>query len=63
MLLFEFYQVGSDTGIRFLMLQIPTQNLLQSISNLHQMACRMSYFALSMHRVGICGLLIMTFGG
>jgi hypothetical protein len=46
-----------------LMLQIPTRSLLQSISNLHQMDCRMSYFALSMHRVGICGLLIMTLGG
>ena len=30
---------------------------------LHQIACGLSYFAFYMHRVGIYGLLIMTFGG
>jgi hypothetical protein len=30
---------------------------------LHQIAWGLSYFAFYMHRVGIYGLLIMTFGG
>jgi hypothetical protein len=53
-LLFEFYQVGSCMG--FLMLQIPTQNTVQSISNYIRLLA-------DFHRVGISGLLIMTFAG
>jgi hypothetical protein len=30
---------------------------------LHQIDCALSYFVTYMHRVGIYGLLIMTFGG
>jgi hypothetical protein len=29
---------------------------------LHQIACGLSYFAFSMHGIGICGILITTFG-
>ena len=64
-LLFEFYQVGSDTSIGNSLSMLRRNNTEWTPKHLvmHQIACGLSYFAFSMHRVGIYGLLIMTFGG
>jgi hypothetical protein len=63
-LLFEFYKVGSDTGIGNSLSTLRRNNMewTQKCLVMHQIACGLSYHASSMHGNGISGILITTLG-
>jgi hypothetical protein len=59
--LFEFYKVISDTSIGTL--QRNNMEWTPKHLVMHQIACRLSYHASSMHGFGLLVIMIMTFGG
>jgi hypothetical protein len=63
-LLFEFYKVGSDTGIgnSSSTLQRNNTEWTQKHLIMHQIACGLSYHASSMHGIGLSVIMPMTFG-
>jgi hypothetical protein len=64
-LLFEFYKVSSDTGIGNSLSTLQRNNTEWTQKHLlmHQIACRLSYHASSMHGIGLSVIMPMTFGG